>query len=259
MSEQEWRWSIGELARDAGLTVRTLRHYDQIGLLAARERTASGHRRYSENDLYRLLRIRALRRLGLSLEDVRRVLEAPADDPEALQGVLRAELDRLEARAGELASTIAHVRNLLNRMDGPAAGPDLLLKSMEVHMMLEGYFTDEQRQRIVERRDRMGADEDSGLRTEWVALFKDLNDKLQAGIPADDPEVQALSVRWDEIGTSFTGADPDLLQSARRLWEENKAAVSDHVSRAIGFDPKQMPAVVQYVEEARAIRTGRSG
>jgi DNA-binding transcriptional MerR regulator len=247
------------MARDAGLTVRTLRHYDQIGLLTARQRTGSGHRRYSENDLYRLLRIRALRRLGLSLEDVRRVLEAPADDPEALQGVLRAELQRLEARAGELASTIAQVRNLLDRMDGRTAGPDLLMKTMEVHTMLEGYFTDDQRQRIVERRDRMGTEQDAGLRSEWVALFKDLNGRLLAGTPAGDPEVQAMSARWDEIGTSFTGADPDILASADRLWQENKAAVSDHVGHAIGFDPKRLPAVVEYVQEARAARSGQSG
>jgi DNA-binding transcriptional MerR regulator len=256
MSDQERRWSIGEMARDSGLTVRTLRHYDQIGLLAARERTDSGHRRYSENDLWRLLRIRALRRLGLSLEDVRRVLDAPADDPEALQGVLRAELDRLESKAVELAGTIAQVRKLLDRMDGRAAGPDLLLKSMEVHMMLEGYFTDEQKQRIVDRREKLGSDQDTGLRTEWAALFNDLNEKLLAGTPAADPEVQAMSARWDEIGTSFTGADPDLLESADRLWKENKEAVSAHVGGAMGFDPQRLTAVVTYVEEARAIRTG---
>ncbi len=247
------------MARDAGLTVRTLRHYDQIGLLAARERTDSGHRRYSENDLWRLLRIRALRRLGLSLEDVRRVLEAPADDPEALQGVLRAELDRMESKAVELAGTIAEVRKLLNRMDGRRAGPDLLLKSMEVHTMLEGYFTDEQKQRIVDRRESLGTEKDAGLRAEWVALFKDLNEKLQAGTPAADAEVQAMSARWDEIGTSFTGRDPDLLESAARLWSEKKEAVSAHVGGAMGFDPRRLTAVVTYVEEARAIRAGRSG
>lgn len=243
------------MARDAGLTVRTLRHYDQIGLLAARERTDSGHRRYSESDLWRLLRIRALRRLGLSLEDVRRVLEAPADDPEALQGVLRAELNRLETKAVELAGTLAQVRNLLNRMDRRTAGSDLLLKSMEVHTMLEGYFTDEQKQRIVDRRESLGAGEDAGLRTEWVALFEELNKNLEDGVPAGDPKVQQLATRWDEIGASFTGGDPDLLESADRLWKENREAVSAHVSQAIGFDPQRLTAVVSYVEEARAIRT----
>ncbi|GII88878.1 hypothetical protein Ssi03_68680 [Sphaerisporangium siamense] len=48
------RWSIGELARATGVTVRTLHHYDEIGLVPASERTASGHRRYTEGDLRRL-------------------------------------------------------------------------------------------------------------------------------------------------------------------------------------------------------------
>jgi MerR family transcriptional regulator, thiopeptide resistance regulator len=59
------RWSIGQLAQASGLTVRALRHYDAVGLLKASERTASGHRRYTEADLRRLYRVRALRSLGL--------------------------------------------------------------------------------------------------------------------------------------------------------------------------------------------------
>src|SRR5689334_476473 len=65
------RWSIGELARAGGVTVRTLRHYDEIGLVTASERTSAGHRRYTARDLRRLYRVRALRALGMSLEDIR--------------------------------------------------------------------------------------------------------------------------------------------------------------------------------------------
>ncbi|MEV4461974.1 MerR family transcriptional regulator [Microbispora sp. NPDC049633] len=79
------RWSIGELARATGMTVRALHHYDEIGLLTASERTPSGHRRYSERDLRRLYRVRALRALGLSLEEVAAVLAGAADDPESLR------------------------------------------------------------------------------------------------------------------------------------------------------------------------------
>lgn len=121
--------------------------------------------------------------------------------------------------------------------------------------MLEGYLTDEQKQRIIERRDKLGVMQDNGLRLEWVGLFKSLSEKLEAGTPAGDPEVQAMAVRWGEIGTSYTGTDPDIMESARRLWEENQEAVSEHVSRAIGFDPLKFPAVVAYVEEARVLRS----
>ncbi|MGH2907848.1 MAG: MerR family transcriptional regulator, partial [Solirubrobacteraceae bacterium] len=58
-------WRIGELAAASGLSVRALRHYDELGLLTPSERTDSGYRLYSETEVRRLYRIVALRRLGL--------------------------------------------------------------------------------------------------------------------------------------------------------------------------------------------------
>ena len=58
---------IGELAKRAGLTVRTLHHYDSIGLLSAASRSPSGFRSYGKSDIIRLHRIQALKQLGLSL------------------------------------------------------------------------------------------------------------------------------------------------------------------------------------------------
>ncbi|GAA3664469.1 hypothetical protein GCM10022420_049470 [Streptomyces iranensis] len=64
------RWSIGELARASGVTVRALRHYDEVGLVRASGRTGAGHRRYTAEDLRRLYRVRALCGLGLSLAEI---------------------------------------------------------------------------------------------------------------------------------------------------------------------------------------------
>ena len=107
------RWSIGELARASGLTVRALRHYDEIGLLTAGERTASGHRRYTERDLRRLYRVRALRTLGLSLEEIAGVLADPADDLTAMGELLAAQLRGLEAQAERIERLTHQVRGLL--------------------------------------------------------------------------------------------------------------------------------------------------
>ena len=65
---------IGELAERAGLTVRTLHHDDQIGLVRASERTEAGHRRYSEADVRRLYQVMALRSLGVPLARIARAL-----------------------------------------------------------------------------------------------------------------------------------------------------------------------------------------
>src|SRR3954462_7931656 len=73
-------FSVGELASASGLTVRTLHHWDEIGLLQPAERSAAGHRRYSSADVERLYRIVALRRLGLPLEQVGAALEVEGPD-----------------------------------------------------------------------------------------------------------------------------------------------------------------------------------
>lgn len=94
---QDWR--VGELADATGLTVRTLHHYEGIGLLAASGRTSSGHRRYGRADVERLYRICSLRRLGLSLAEIGGVLDTPDWD---LAGTVRIHLADLDRRIGGL-------------------------------------------------------------------------------------------------------------------------------------------------------------
>ena len=101
--------TIGEMARLTGVTVRTLRHYDRIGLLPPEEVTQAGYRLYGEASLQRLHTIRLLRQTGLPLEMIRRTLDDPHATPErllALQETLlkmqRAHIDRLLALTQEL-------------------------------------------------------------------------------------------------------------------------------------------------------------
>ena len=72
---------IGELARLAGVTVRTLHHYDELGLLVPSERTQVGHRLYSAADVERLYRLLALREVGLPLEEIGPLLTARMGSP----------------------------------------------------------------------------------------------------------------------------------------------------------------------------------
>ena len=87
-------WSIGALAKEAGVTKRALHHYDEIGLLVPAERTATGYRRYCESDAQRLAQINRLRGLGLSLEEVRQVLDGVGGDIVPLLDGLRDRIDR---------------------------------------------------------------------------------------------------------------------------------------------------------------------
>ncbi|MEU8300829.1 MerR family transcriptional regulator [Micromonospora sp. NPDC048909] len=76
-------YTVGQVAKVAGVTVRALHHYDEIGLLSPSGRTAAGYRRYDDADLERLQLIRYYRELGFPLEEIAAILDEPAADPAA--------------------------------------------------------------------------------------------------------------------------------------------------------------------------------
>ncbi|MGB8350133.1 MAG: MerR family transcriptional regulator, partial [Gaiella sp.] len=111
---------IGELAEATGLTVRTLRHYEAVGLLEPVQRSASGYRRYRAEDAERLYTIVALRRLGLSLAQIRATLVA---EPAGLRQMLARHAsdvrDRIAALA-ELEAVIERVQRELGADGSPS-------------------------------------------------------------------------------------------------------------------------------------------
>ncbi|MGI9093448.1 MAG: MerR family transcriptional regulator [Mycobacteriales bacterium] len=77
MSNSEDGLKVGELARASGLSIRTVRYYDQIGLLTPSRRSPAGHRLYDASDVRRLDRICLLRRAGLPLAEIGQALDEP--------------------------------------------------------------------------------------------------------------------------------------------------------------------------------------
>lgn len=101
---------IGEVAEQTGLSQRTLRHYDEIGLVTPSVRTAAGYRVYTSDDLARILVIRRMKPLGYSLEEMAAVLDAIAvrraagsDDDGRLEEHIAEAERRRTALAGQLA------------------------------------------------------------------------------------------------------------------------------------------------------------
>ncbi|MDQ0794939.1 MerR family transcriptional regulator [Streptomyces sp. B1I3] len=112
-------WPISEVARMSGVTARTLRHYDDIGLLPPAWTGSSGHRHYEEHQLLRLQQVLVLRELGVGLPEIGRILAEQVDELEALRGHHRrllAERDRLDTLAGTVSRTIAELER--SRKDG---------------------------------------------------------------------------------------------------------------------------------------------
>jgi DNA-binding transcriptional MerR regulator len=108
----------GELARLAGVTVRTLRHYHQVGIVAEPERRSNGYREYDVHDLIRVLRIRRLASLGIPLEQMPDLLDGPSADAGELLDTLDAEL------AGQI-DRLTTQRELIARLRAHNSSPDI--------------------------------------------------------------------------------------------------------------------------------------
>jgi cob(I)alamin adenosyltransferase len=129
---EEGLWTIGELAAEAGVTVRALRHYDRMGLLVPSERSEGGHRRYSHSDVTRLYRIVALRTLDFSLADIATALES---EPGALPELVRDQLERVQsglALQARLRDRLERLVSVLENNEAPT--PDDLLDALEALM-----------------------------------------------------------------------------------------------------------------------------
>ncbi|QSZ51311.1 MerR family transcriptional regulator [Arthrobacter sp. D5-1] len=117
---------IGELAERTALSLRTIRHYDSVGLLHPSARTEGGFRVYSEEDYERLLLIRQARSLGFGLEEIAEMLDVLTSrspgTPEAakaeLASMLREAMARREALASDLGRADQFIAVISNRMAG---------------------------------------------------------------------------------------------------------------------------------------------
>lgn len=121
---------IGDLARASGVTVRTLHHYEEIGLLRP-ARADSGHRLYGDDEVGRLYRIIQLRRLGLSLGEIRRALD---DEDCDLADVVRRQLAELDRRL-EVTNRLRN--RLVSLLSSSRPATDDLLALLEEATMLE--------------------------------------------------------------------------------------------------------------------------
>lgn len=109
--------TIGTLAERAGVTTKTIRYYEQLGLVAPLSRTAAGYRRYGEDELFRLQFVGKAKRLGLSLGEIAEILALSARGTEPCAHVVGlldrhlAQLDETLARLGDFREQLARLRD----------------------------------------------------------------------------------------------------------------------------------------------------
>lgn len=208
---------VGELARRTGLSVRTLHHYDEIGLLRPSRRTPSGHRLYGPREVARLQQITSLKQAGLSLREIAECLEDPSY---SLRRSLDVHLTRLEEEIAAKARLRRLLEDLRDRLDegGP---PDLgaLTRIIEGTVALERYYSAEELDALARRRTEVGPDRMEAAQREWMELLSAFGRAMEEGLPPDDPEVTELARRATSLVEEFTGGDAGIRASLTRMYE----------------------------------------
>lgn len=213
LSPDTWL-KVGELARHTGLTVRTLHHYDEIGLLKPSGRSDAGYRQYSRADVARLHGIQALRHLGLSLADIAGVLDGGELTPGAVVAQQMAALDKEIAQATELRGRLG----LLH--DGLIAGTDPemsdWLDTLALMTTFGKYFSAVELKRIFGNWRR--------IESEWVPLMARVRDAMDRQLPFDALELQPLVNRWMALMLHWMEGDLDLLERWGVMYEQEPGA-----------------------------------
>lgn len=229
-------YRVGEFAKQSGVSVRTLHHYDRIGLLKPSGRTESGYRLYTHDDLLRVQQILTLRFLGFPLTRIRALLDRPDFD---LVASLRVQQDVLRERISEL-ERIAAVLDTLTR-ERITTGTwdwDLVTRaSREVQgslnergIQMEARFTPEQMQRFAELDSQLAPGEREGIEQRWTALIAEV--QANRHLEPASPEAQALAERWNALTAETHRSFAD--RGYNDLWN----AVGDNM-RAGNFPEQQ--------------------
>ncbi|XAS66814.1 MerR family transcriptional regulator [Micrococcaceae bacterium Sec5.7] len=198
-------WSIQEIARIAGTTSRTLRHYDDIGLLRPSRTGFNGYRYYDQAALVQLQRILLLRGMGLGLPVIAQVVQNEADAAKALSGHLgwlRQEQNRLARQIASVQQTIKAVKE----------GGEIMAEDM-----FDGFDHTQYKDEVEERWGKssyaksdawwrgMGADEKTAWKQHSQQLGNDWIAAAESGAAGDSAEAQELAKRHVEWLTGIPG------------------------------------------------------
>jgi MerR family transcriptional regulator, thiopeptide resistance regulator len=229
-------FTVGQLAKLTGLTVRALHHYHAIGLLEPSQRSESGYRLYTQADIVRLFRIQALQRLNLSLSEVAAVL---AKDGAPLPEMIAQQLDELDDRiekATALRSRLSQLHEVLTRGGEPVAGD--WLAAVELITQYDKYCSSDELQRLL-----VHSNTD---RDRWRSLLGELREAVQRDVPVQSDHAQALADRWMQLMLARVGGDVGLaikmklayhaqpnLQARMQAQSGLDAEMMDYLTRAL--------------------------
>lgn len=196
------RLSVSEAAKRAGVSVRTLHYYDEIGLLKPSETTQAGYRFYDDSAMASLQQILFYRELGVPLEQIRRILSAPDNDrAEALQKhrtLLMMKRQRLDDMLRLVDETIGGI-TMYNERPKPTQADWESLKNQYAQEAAERWGNTEAFLESREKHAKYTPEQEEQIKAEMEEIFRSFG----ACAGPEGPEAQALVKRWQEHITKY--------------------------------------------------------
>ena len=248
--------SVGDVARLAGVTVRTLHHYDRIGLLSPSERTAAGYRLYGEDDLDRLHAVLAYRELGFALDDVAALLDGAAEPLAHLRrqhGLVRSRIEQLHRLLAGLE------KEMEAQMTGMRLTPQ---ERFEVFGDADPeQYADETHERWGDtdayresrrRTSAYGKDDWVAIKAEGQAVTRRFGELLTAGVPATAAEAgDAVRAHREHITRWFYDCTPQMQRGLAQMYVEDERFTRHYEEVA--------PGLAQYVQDCVLAHTTDAG
>ncbi|MFD2132400.1 MerR family transcriptional regulator [Pseudogracilibacillus auburnensis] len=199
-------YSIGQLSKKTGVTVRTLDYYDEIGLITPSSKTEGGHRLYSDDDVMRLEQVLALKFMGFSLQQIQEVLDRPTA---TWEDSLEKQLKMIRQQQKQLKELERAVQSVLYSVQFEDAINwaiifeiiQMFKQSKEsVQDLFEHYFNPNEYKEIQDMGKRM----DEQDLQEWQDIYHDVRANIHVH-PGSDT-AQRLARRWmDKVDEMFAG------------------------------------------------------
>jgi DNA-binding transcriptional MerR regulator len=246
---------VGELSKLARVSIRTLHHYDELGLLRPSARTEGNYRLYSAGDIQRLHRILMFRELGLPLHDIRTVLDDPdADELETLK--LQRSLLQERARRNQA------MLDALNTLLAAAEGEKIMTKE-DLSKLFDGFDPAEYEQEAKDRWGETDAYKQSservkrytkqdweGIKAEMSAITAAYIGLMDAGTPPDSPEASAVvaqhhahQCRW------YYDSSPEMFANVSEMWVNDPRFTKNIDKARAGLAAYQTAAVAAWAKE----------
>lgn len=214
-------WKVGEVAEMAGLTIRTLRYYDQICLFSPSQYTESGHRLYTKADLVRLQPILSLKQMGMSLEEIQLLLSNPEE--QTVAEILQTQISRVKKEIEVQQKLVAELENALSaaRSNRTMSIPELTKLMEALKMNKEKYFSKQQLNTMESRYENADKQLLKQAEQEFNDLIKKIRLEKEKGASPSDEKVQDLAKKWNDIVNAFSEDDSTFRKQAEHFHAEN--------------------------------------